>query len=246
MIKLHVFPLSPRAFKVLAVAEHLGLDYETKFVDLGKGAQSTPEFAALNPNKRMPVMEDGDFVLWESGAIMQYLALKKPEAGLLSTEPRRLADVTRWQCWDLAHWEAACATLIFERAVKALFKMGDPDPAEIAKGEERFHRAAEVLNGHLKGRRHVADGRLTIADFALGASLNMAGPARIPVSGYAEINRWYSGPERAAGLAQVARGAAGRLIPRRAPAADRNKRSVRRPARAAQPGRASPVARMRG
>ena len=141
---------------------------------------------------RMPVMEDGDFVLWESGAIMQYLALKNPEAGLLPTEPRRLADVTRWQCWDLAHWEAACATLIFEHAVKALFKMGDPDPAEIAKGEERFHRAAEVLNGHLKGRRHVADGRLTIADFALGASLNMTGPAKLPVGGYPEINRWYA------------------------------------------------------
>ena len=64
--------------------------------------------------------------------------------------------------------------------------------AEIAKGEERFHRAAEVLNGHLKGRRHVADGRLTIADFALGASLNMTGPAKLPVGGYPEINRWYA------------------------------------------------------
>ena len=192
MITLHVFPFSPRAFKVLAVAEHLGLDYEKKIVDLGKGDQKTPGFSALNPNQRMPVMEDGDFVLWESGAIMQYLALKKPEAGLLSTEPRRLADVTRWQCWDLAHWEAACAIFIFENAVKALFKLGEPDPAEIAKGEERFHRAAGVLNGHLKGKRHVADDRLTIADFALGASLNMAGFAKIPVAGYAEINRWYA------------------------------------------------------
>ena len=114
MIKLHVFPLSPRAFKVTVVAEHLGIPYETKLVDLGQAAQKTPEFTRLNPNQRMPVMEDGDFVLWESGAIMQYLALQKPEAGLLSTEPRRLADITRWQCWDLAHWEAACAIFIFE------------------------------------------------------------------------------------------------------------------------------------
>jgi glutathione S-transferase len=192
MLKLHVFPLSPRAFKVTAVAEHLGLDYEKVFVDLTKGVQKTPEFSALNPNQRMPVMEDGDFVLWESGAIMQYLALKRPEAGLLSLDPRRLADVTRWQCWDLAHWEASCAILIFENALKAFFKIGEADPAEIAKGEERFHRAAGVLNGHLKGKRYVADGRLTIADFALGASLNMAGMAKIPVDGYAEIKRWYA------------------------------------------------------
>ena len=81
---------------------------------------------------------------------------------------------------------------IFENAVKGLFKLGDPDPAEVAKGEERFHRVAGVLNDHLKGKRHVADGRLTIADFALGASLNMAEMAKIPVGGYAEINRWFA------------------------------------------------------
>lgn len=192
MISLHVFPLSPRAFKVLAVANHLGLDYQTKIVDLGKGEQATPAFAALNPNKKMPVLEEDGFVLWEANAILQYLALKKPEAGLISLEPRRLADITRWQCWDLAHWEAACAVLIFENAIKAFFNMGEPDAAEVAKGEERFHRAAQVLDAHLKGKRYVADGRLTIADFALGAALNMAGPAKIPFGGYPEIVRWYA------------------------------------------------------
>jgi glutathione S-transferase len=192
MIKLHVFPLSPRAFKVLAVANHLGLEYETKIVDLGKGEQATPAFAALNPNKKMPVLEEDGFVLWEANAILQYLALQKPEAGLISLEPRRLADITRWLCWDLAHWEAAWSVLIFENAIKGFFKLGEPDAAEIAKGEERFHRAAQVLDAHLKGKRYVADGRLTIADFALGAALNMAGPARIPFGGYPEIVRWYA------------------------------------------------------
>ena len=143
MIRLHVFPFSPRAFKVLSVAEHLGLPYEAKFVDLGKGEQATPAFAALNPNKRMPVLEEDGFVLWESGAIMQYLALKKPEAGLISTEPRRLADITRWQCWDLAHWEAACAILIFENAVKTLFKLGEADP----------RRSPRARNGSIVRRR---------------------------------------------------------------------------------------------
>jgi glutathione S-transferase len=192
MITLHVFPPSPRAFKVLAVAEHLGIEHQVKIVDLTKGEQNTPAFAALNPNKRMPVLEEDGFVLWESGAIMQYLAQKKPAKGLLPTEPRRLADVTRWQCWDLAHWEPACLTMIFERVVKPLLKLGEPDPAEIAKGEERFHRAAQVLDGHLKGRRYLADDQLTVADFAVGASLNVAGPAQIPVSGYREITRWYA------------------------------------------------------
>ena len=55
---LHVFPPSPRALRVLALANHLKLNYETKIVDLSRGDQHRPEYAALNPNQRMPTLED--------------------------------------------------------------------------------------------------------------------------------------------------------------------------------------------
>ena len=89
MLNLYVFPPSPRAFKVIALAAHLGIDYEKRIVDLTKGEQRRPEFTALNPNQRMPVMEEDGFVLWESNAILQYLADKKPTSGLLPTDTRR-------------------------------------------------------------------------------------------------------------------------------------------------------------
>ena len=193
MLNLYVFPPSPRAFKVIALATHLGIDYNKRIVDLTKGEQRHPEFTALNPNQRMPVLEEDGFVLWESNAILQYLADKKPASGVLPTEPRSRADITRWQCWDLANWDPACATMIFERLVKKLLHIGDPDPAEIAKGEERFHRVAAVLDTHLKGRRYIAGDTLTVADFSIGAPLNLAVPAQLPVSGYAEIRRWHAG-----------------------------------------------------
>ncbi len=193
MLNLYVFPPSPRAFKVLALAAHLGIEYEKRIVDLTKGEQRRPEFAALNPNQRMPVLEEDGFVLWESNAILQYLADKKPASGLLPTDTRARADVTRWQCWDLANWDPACAIMIFERLVKKLLHLGEPDLAEIARGEERFHRAAGVLDAHLKGRRYITGDKLTVADFSLGAPLNLAVPAQLPVSGYAEIRRWHAG-----------------------------------------------------
>jgi glutathione S-transferase len=192
MLNLYVFPPSPRAFKVIALAAHLGIDYEKRIVDLTKGEQRRPEFTALNPNQRMPVMEEDGFVLWESNAILQYLADKKPTSGLLPTDTRGRADVTRWQCWDLASWDPACATMIFERLVKKLLHIGDPDLAEIAKGEERFHRAAAVLDAHLKGREYIAGDKLTVADFSIGAPLNLSAPAQLPVAGYAEIRRWHA------------------------------------------------------
>ena len=87
-MKLYVTPPSPRAFKVVAVMHHLALDAELAFVDLLHGDHMKPEFAALNPNRKMPVLEDDGFLLWESNAIMQYLASKRPEAGLWPAEPQ--------------------------------------------------------------------------------------------------------------------------------------------------------------
>src|SRR5262245_22982818 len=193
VMKLHVAPPSPRAFKVLAVARHLGLDFELVPVDLLNGANLRPEFAALNPNKRMPVLEDDGFVLWESNAINQYLASKKPEAGLLPADPRARVDVCRWQFWESAHWDPACGTLIFERIVKGIFGRGDPNPAQVEKGEEEVRRFGGVLNDWLAGRAFLCGRHLTLADFTVGAWLNYAERAAFPISDYREIQRWHAG-----------------------------------------------------
>ena len=88
-LRLHVFPPSPRAFKVLVVAHYLGLDYELAFCDLTKGDQKSAAYTAINPNQRMPSLEDGDFRL---------------ESGLLPADERSRADVARWQFWESTTW----------------------------------------------------------------------------------------------------------------------------------------------
>jgi glutathione S-transferase len=82
-IELYVFPPSPRSFKVMAIANYLGFDWTPRFVDLAKGDQKTPQYAALNPNMLAPTLKDGDYVLWESNAIGQYMASKRAESGLM-------------------------------------------------------------------------------------------------------------------------------------------------------------------
>ena len=125
-IKLHVFPLSPRAFKVMWAANHLGISFEPVLVDFSKNAHRTPEFTGINPNMRMPVLEDGDYVLWESNAILQYLAAQRPESGLLPEETKSRMQIVKWQFWDSAHWDPACAIFAFENHVKKLFGRGEP------------------------------------------------------------------------------------------------------------------------
>ena len=192
-MKLHVFPPSPRASKVLSLAYHLDLDFEFQFVHLFKGDNKTPEYHALNPNEKMPVLEDGAFVLWESNAILFYLASKRPESGLWPTGVEAQADVLRWMTWEAAHWTPACVPMAFEHVVKKMAGLGDPNPAEVARGEQEFHRYAPVLDAHLKGRRWLLGDALTIADFAVGSSLILAVPAQYPLANYPEITRWYAG-----------------------------------------------------
>jgi glutathione S-transferase len=192
MIDLYVFPPSPRAFKVMAIANHLGLETSIRRLDLIKGEQKTSEYAALNPNMRMPTLKDGDYVLWESSAIAQYLADKKPESGLFPKDARARLDVTRWQFWDVAHWDQACAVFLFENVVKSLLKSGEPDPAALAKGAENFERAAKVLDAQLTGKKFITGDTLTIADFCIAAPLNYGEVARLPLEPYREIKRWYA------------------------------------------------------
>jgi glutathione S-transferase len=191
-LKLHVFPLSPRAFKVLLAAHHLGIDYELKFIDLFKGEQNAPEFRALNPHGRMPVLEEDGYVLWESNAIVNYLASKRPEANLLPTETRARLAVEKWQFWDSNHWDPACAVFVFERFVKSAIGRGAPDPAEIRRGEQLLARVAPALDGELGRHRYVAGDRLTVADLSVGSALAAAELAQYPLQQYRGIQRWHA------------------------------------------------------
>src|ERR1700745_1047692 len=143
MTELYVFPPSPRAFKVMAIANHLGIEPTLHVLDLIKGEQKSPQYAAINPNMRMPTLRDGDFVLWESNAIAQYLAAKKAESGLLPSDERERLDVNRWQFWESAHWDPACAIFIYENVLKPrILRLGEPDMTAVEKGKELFGRAA--------------------------------------------------------------------------------------------------------
>ena len=190
-MKLYVMPPSPRAFKVIALKNHLGLECEMRVVDLGKGEQLSPEYIAMNPNHKMPVLEDDGFVLWESNAILFYLASKKPQSGLWPSDTRRQADVMRWLAWESTHWDAeSCGMVGHERVSKGVLGLGPAEPAFIARGEQNFARFAAVLDDSLRGRKWLTGTDLTIADFSVGAWIPAAEMLQLPVAKFREIGRW--------------------------------------------------------
>jgi len=190
-MKLVGFPPSPRTWQARAVAAYLGIPLAFEFIDLTKGAQHAADYRALNPTGRAPVLVDGDFKLWETAAILQYLASQKPNT-LWPDDARTRADIMRWQSWEIAHWTgAACQPLTLERVVKAIVNAGQPDEAIVARALEAFHREAKVLDAHLATRPYLVGDAITLADFAVAAPLFYAERAAMPLADYSKIREWF-------------------------------------------------------
>ena len=188
-MQLYGFPPSPNTWKVRAVAAHIGVPLETVFVDLTK--PRSPDYLAINPTGRTPTLVDGDFKLWESSAIMQYIASRSSNA-LWPDDARMRAEIMGWQSWQLAHWsKEGCEPLIFQRLVKKLLNLGPPDEAILAKGTECFNREARVLDAHLSKNPYLVGAGVTLADFAVAAPLFYAKEAELPLAPYARVQDWF-------------------------------------------------------
>jgi glutathione S-transferase len=191
-MKLYYNPISPNVRRVRLTVAVLGLELEEQKLDFAKGEHKNPEYLALNPNGAVPTLVDGDFVLTESRAIMQYLASKKPESGLLPRDEATRADVTRWQFWDAAHFSPQMGSLAFEKLLKGMLGMGEPDQGKIQEALNNFRRFGAVLNKRLEGKQHIVGSTLTLADLTIGSSLMYSKQTEVPLAEFPNVQAWFS------------------------------------------------------
>ena len=187
-MKLHYSAVSPNSRKVTSLLGYLGLTVDMQSVDLRKGEQRTDAFLARNPNGKVPVLEDGDLVLWESHAILVYLGGLHPERGLLPADARGRAEVERWMSWLQSYLSPTVGKVMQERVFKKL-QGGTPDEAVLAQGTETFENLARILDRHLTGREFLC-GALTIADFAVGAWAEAAPLCALGWGDYPAVTAW--------------------------------------------------------
>jgi len=187
-MKLYYDPVSPNAHKAMALIAELGLDVELVHVQLFKGEQRSPEFLRVNPNGAVPALEDDGYLLWESNAILCYLAAKKPDAGLLPSDPQARGQVDQWMYWQTNVFARAIGKIIFERLIKK-FRGLEPDEAKVAEGTAEVAKATAILEANLATREHLA-GPLSVADFALAPWLAMGKQAGADFSAFPHVQAW--------------------------------------------------------
>lgn len=176
--------------------DEAGLAYER--IDAGGafGIVADPAYRALNPNGLVPTLEEDGFVLWESNAILRYLATTSP-ALALPEDPRARAQIDQW-----LDWQATTFTPAMRDAFWQLLRSPDPDRALIAESLRKTEAQAAILDAHLTDRAYAVGDNFGIADIALGCAahrwLNLpAERVERPA-----LRRWY---ERIAARAAAAR-----------------------------------------
>jgi glutathione S-transferase len=189
-MKLYSIHNSNNCRRVNATIQHLGIDAEIAEMDMA--GLKKPEFLAINPNGKVPTLVDGDFKLWESRSMMQYVASKKPGNALWPNDPKLQADIARWQFWEASHLSKGTGAFAFEKLFKKIFMKLDADPVALAAGEKEWHTFAPVLNAHLETHKWLVGDALTLADFSVGACFSYAEPSGLPWDDYKQIKAWWS------------------------------------------------------
>ncbi|ASJ73183.1 glutathione S-transferase family protein [Granulosicoccus antarcticus] len=189
-MRLYHHPMSTNARRVLMTAEHLGIKLDLVLVDLAKAEQNAPEFLKLNPNQRIPVLEDEGFVLWESYAIMQYLADITLGQTVYPVDPKARADVNRWLFWCAQDFMPGVSILNWENSIKTMIGIGPSDPEAVTRGESLLGSAAGILDEHLANCEWICESGLSLADFAISAPLADQDRACLPVKELKNLQRW--------------------------------------------------------
>ena len=175
--------------KVLWCADELGLAYER--VDAGGafGLTRTPGYLAMNPNSLVPVIEDDGFVLYESNAIVRYLAARHSKGALWPEDLRARADADRWMEWQSNAYTPAMRDIFWQLVRTPVEKR---DAAVVEASRKECERLTAILDAHLEGKRYLTPHGFSAADIVVGCAAHRW--LHLPVARETRPNleRWYA------------------------------------------------------
>ncbi|MBX9606661.1 MAG: glutathione S-transferase N-terminal domain-containing protein [Gammaproteobacteria bacterium] len=176
---------TPNGWKASVMLEEIGMPYTVHPISLSQGEQKSPKFLAVNPNGRIPAIVDranGDFAVFESGAILLYLAKKSGK--LLPKDDKGESHVTQWLMFQMG----GVGPMMGQANVFYRYFPEKIQPA-IDRYQNEGRRLFEVLNGQLKGREYLCD-EYSIADIANWCWVRIHAWSGIDVTGLDDLQAW--------------------------------------------------------
>lgn len=168
-MKLYTYPITTNPIKIDLLINHLGLAIDKTLVELHQAEHQNDSFKNINPNARVPVLINENFCLWESQAILQYLA-NVNSSPLWPQSAEQQATVLRWLNWSAADWDKSLGKLAHQQVHLPAWGFAG-DPAFIDKLTPQCHKALLILNEQLAQSEYIAGDNLSIADFSLAGNV---------------------------------------------------------------------------
>lgn len=190
MLVLYTTAISANGRKPLALAQHLQLDVEIHLVNVYRGEGRTAEYLKVNPSGKVPALVDDDFVLWESNAILCYLAESHGDFALSSRESRPRADILRWMFWEAAHWQPVLTRILAPRVAQILTSGAASATAPVSWNDPDLTAVLNVLESKLSQDQFMCGDRVSIADFSVAGMTTYFERTRFPGAQFPAISSW--------------------------------------------------------
>lgn len=187
-MNLYAHPYSNAARRVQMLCEECEIPYTYQTVDLMSGAQYAPEFLAINPNGKVPAIEDDGFMLWESNAIMRYLADKHGASAWWPKDPATRAKVDQWLDWTQTRLGAEAGKLMFN----TMFAGENSDKQAIQSAKKWLEKILPVMDSALAKDAYLCGPSPTLADLAAVTSIAYLEMCQYDLAAYAHLGRWYA------------------------------------------------------
>ena len=200
MLKIWGRLTSVNVQKVIWCADELGLAYERIEAGGKYGVVNTPEYRAMNPNGLVPAIDDDGFVLWESNAIVRYLAAHYGEGSLWPTDTHVRADADRWMDWQAVSLNPAIGPA-FMQLIRTAPEKRDLAVVEAARVD--VEKKLGVLDAQLATHEYLAGSTFTPGDIALGCSVDRWFKLPLAREAHAHVERWYAALRIRKGAKQV-------------------------------------------
>jgi len=174
--------------KAMWLIAELQLPHQRTDAGMQYGAVNDDWYRAMNPNGRVPTIDDEGFVLWESNAIVRYLAAKHSAGAFCPSDPRQRADADRWMDWTTSTVAPVMTPLFWGLIRTAPEKR---DPAVIEANRKEMEKLAAILDARLQGRQFLCGDTLTMGDIPIGCFIYRWYALPIEHGDHPQLRAWY-------------------------------------------------------
>lgn len=199
-MKLYDHPLSGNCYKARLLLGHLGVDYERVSVDIFGGEHKKEDFKKLNPNQKIPVLVDGSVTIWESNAVVLYIAKKYSPNPYYSDNPEEFGLITQWLIFGKTSIDPYLAV---SRYFLKFLGEGNFDDKQLVTLQQQGMNTLKILDTHLAENEFLA-GNYSVADMCCYPYILLSPEGGFDLEGFPNVKRWCGSIEIQPGYTSIA------------------------------------------